>query len=403
MSRFNDFRFKDELFSSCAMALILLLFPLHAHAGLVIDKQNQDLTAVPQNIDKGVRTLRLGGNSIEEIDHTSFPLFTLLCCLNMNGNPLMYIRENTFKYNGQLQFFGCGQCNIKSLPTNYGPCTSIFTTLTARNGIDPSAVSTIFRYPYFRAFTSLRSIGLAHLPLKNMANLELPPSTKKITVVSAELTTFPNLTSSSFPKLIFLNITENPINIIPDDIWQNVTDSLQILDISQTGLSAMVDLTLRPNLQEIHMSNNHLETIPDLLNMISLTTLKIAGNSRMSCDRRLCWRRLWDRVREPLASYDDVTCVQPSELTGYKLSVVNPEIMDCAKGINFQYMKELCPQIPPNLYHKSHLNQQKNVGHWTVVRSSPPVGAARTTSSFSTYDLALMDWANATAKQDRHI
>ena len=256
----------------------------------------------------------------------------------MNRNPLKYIKENTFQNNGLLYFFTCAACNIKSLPTNYGPCTSSFKTFTVINGIDPSAVSTIFRYPYFRAFASLRLIALARLPLRNMANLELPPSTEKIRVVSADLTAFPNLTSSNFPKLTYLNITANLINIIPDDVWQNVTDSLQILDVSQTGLSVMVDLTLRPNLQEIHMSNNHLETIPDLLNMTSLTTLKIADNSRMSCDRRMCWRRLWDRIREPLASSDDVTCVQPPELTGYKLSLVNPELMDCAKGINFQYM-----------------------------------------------------------------
>ena len=210
MSYFNDFRFNDELFSSCAMALILLSFLLHSHAGVVIDKQNQDLTAVPQNIDKGVQTLKFDKNSIEEIDNTSFPLFTFLCCLSMNRNPLMYIRENTFKNNGRLTFFGCGACNIKSLPTNYGPRTSSFTTLSARNGIDPSAVSTMFRYPYFRAFTSLRAIGLAHLPLKNVANLELPPSSTTIIVVSAELTAFPNLTSSNFPNLFSWTLRKTP-------------------------------------------------------------------------------------------------------------------------------------------------------------------------------------------------
>ena len=185
-------------------------------------------------------------------------------------------------------------------------------------------MSAIFRYPYFRAFASLRAIGLARLPLKNMANLELPPSTESIRIVFADLTAFPNLTSSNFPKFIYHNITANPINIIPDDVWQHVTDSLQTLDASQTELSVMVDLTLRPNLQEIYISNNNLETIPDLLNMTFLTTLKIAGNTRMSCDQRMGWRRLWNRVREHLASSDDVTWVQPSELTGYKLSVVNP-------------------------------------------------------------------------------
>ena len=327
-----------------AMSLIISLFLPHLHAGLNIDRSNLDLRTVPQNVDSRLTTLKLDINFIEEINNTSFPQLTFLCCLHMNRNPLKYIKENTFQNNPRLNYFACSQCNIKTLPTNFGPCTSSFKTFTLMNGIDPSAVDAIFRYPYFRAFASLRVIALSRLPLKNMANLKLSPSTQKIRVVSVDVAVFPNLTSSNFPKLTYLNIRGNPINIIPDDVWQHVTDSLQTLDASQTELSVMVDLTLRPNLQEIYISNNHLETIPDLLNMTSLTTLKIDGNSRMSCDHRMCWRRLWDRIREPLASYDDVTCIQPPELAGYKLSVVNPELMNCAKGTIFRIVLELYHQ-----------------------------------------------------------
>ena len=323
------------------MALVILLFMLHLHDGFIIDRSNLNLTTVPQNVDSRLATLKLDMNFIEEINNASFPQFTLLCCLRMNRNPLKFIKENTFQNNPRLHFFVCSHCDIKTLPTNFGPCTSSFKTFTLMNGIDPSAVDAIFRYPYFRAFASLRVIQLSRLPLKNMANLKLSPSTEKIRVVSADVAVFPNLSSPNFPKLTYLNIQGNPINIIPDDVWLHVTDSLQTLDASQTGLSVMVDLTLRPNLQEIYISNNHLETIPDLLNMTSLTTLKIDGNSRMSCDHRMCWRRLWDRIREPLASYDDVTCIQPPELAGYKLSVVNPELMNCAKGTIFHIVFEL--------------------------------------------------------------
>ena len=326
------------------MALVILLTVLHLHDGFIIDRSNLNLTTVPQNVDSRLATLKLDINFIEEINNTSFPQFTKLCCLHMKRNPLKYIKENTFQNNPRLHFFACSHCDIKTLPTSFGPCTSSFKTFTLMNGINPNAVDAIFRYPYFRAFASLRVIELSRLPLKNMANLKLSPSTEHIRVVSADVAVFPNLTSSNFPKLTYMNIQGNPINIIPDDVWQHVTDNLQTLDVSQTGLSVMVDLTLRPNLQEIYISNNHLETIPDLLNMTSLTTLNIGGNSRMSCDHRMCWRRLWDRIREPLASYDDVTCIQPSKIAGYKLSVVNPELMDCAKGIIFYIVFELDQQ-----------------------------------------------------------
>ena len=141
----------------------------------------------------------------------------------MNRNHLKYIKENTFQNNALLIYFACAACNIKSMPTNYGPCTSSFKTFSVINGIDRCAVSAIFRCPYFRAFASLRAVGLARLPLKNMANLELPPSTESIRIVFADLTAFPNLTSSDFPKITYLNITTNPINIIPDGVWQHMT------------------------------------------------------------------------------------------------------------------------------------------------------------------------------------
>ena len=48
----------------------------------------------------------------------------------------------------------------------------------------------------------------------------------------------------------------------------------------------------------------------------------------------MCWRRLWNRMRAPLASSHDVTCVQPPELMGYKLSKVNPKLMGCMGGMH---------------------------------------------------------------------
>ena len=321
-----------------SVALIISFVLYQSRAFLLIDKSDINLTAVPQNGDKKVTHFILGRNLIVQIDNTSFPLYTKLRFLEMDKNPLKYIRENSFQNNPLLHFFSCKFCKIEYLPANFGPCTPSFRSFPMLGGISRRVTDSIFSYPYFRAFTSLQLITLRNLPLNSMAKLELPPSLEKVVVAAANLTTFPNLTSSNFPHLTYLGMEMNPINVIPENVWERLSDKLEVLTMFNTGLSVMVDLTLKPNLQEIDISDNHLETVPDLLNMTSLSILKIAGNSRMACDRRMCWRRIWDRIRAPLASSDDVTCVQPPVLAGYKLSVVNPKMMECEKGMIFVFV-----------------------------------------------------------------
>ena len=89
--------------------------------------------------------------------------------------------------------------------------------------------------------------------------------------------------------------------------------SLITLNLLEGALSSIGDLTVLPNFRYIYLKGNSLETITDLLNGVpNLLNLYIRRNSRMSCDRRMCLWRLWERVRTPV-NFDDVTCQQPSD------------------------------------------------------------------------------------------
>ena len=70
------------------------------------------------------------------------------------------------------------------------------------------------------------------------------------------------------------------------------------------------------------IDGNDLETVPDLLGLKKLDALLSADNSRIKCDQRLCWRRLWERMRAPLVEEDDVICVEPLLLAEKKDTVV---------------------------------------------------------------------------------
>ena len=313
-----------------ALVVSCSLWQLHAYH--MVDKSRLALTSVPQNVDVNVQHFKLIGNYIKEIDSTSFPLYIHLKFLDLSDNPLTHIRDDTFR-NSPLRLFYCKYCSIKSLPLEFGLDVTAMRDFTLYDGIDSSVANTIFKYPYFEAFTSLRYIGLSNLPLKDsIANLKLPASLEVWHVVSAEISSFPNLTSSVFPKLKHIIMHRNGINVVEETIWARVSDTLQSFVAYSNQFAMVANLALKPNLQRIDISDNQLETIPDLLDMIYLTELKIGGNSHMACDRRMCWRRLWDRVRAPLVESDDVICVQPPELAGLKLSTVNPKLMECDKG-----------------------------------------------------------------------
>ena len=324
-----------QSFVEITLVILISLGVCQIHARpIVVDESNQGRTTVPQDVYVNVHDFNLANNNIEEIDNSSFARYTYMLILNLDRNPLKIIGENTFAQNEGLWKFSCVECNIQRLPENFGSCVPKLLQMDLQQGINSGVATYIFKYPYFEAFTSLAFLGLAKLPLKNPKIIKLPSSLRRFVMPYCGLTAFPNLTHSLYPFLAQIKIQGNrEIKHIPDDVWGPITDNLKAFYGNDIGLSTAIDFTLKPNLKDIHIGYNHLETVPDLLDMPFLSNLIIAYNSRMACDRRMCWRRLWDRMRAPLAISDDVTCQQPSELSGYKLSKVNPKAMGCVEGM----------------------------------------------------------------------
>ena len=109
---------------------------------------------------------------------------------------------------------------------------------------------------YFKAFTPRTLLCKSNLPLNNVEYLELPPSLKHWIVCAAELTTFPNITSSHFPNMSVVNIMENQTRVIPRDAWQLLSSNLNTLEVQYNTISTMLKLSRKPNLREIDISNN---------------------------------------------------------------------------------------------------------------------------------------------------
>ena len=112
-----------------------------------------------------------------------------------------------------------------------------------------------------------------------------------------------------------------------------MSSTIQTLGLMKNNLVEIGDLTVLNNLGILYLRGNNLEMIPDILEgLLQLWVLKIGDNTRMSCDRRMCWRRLWDRMRPPIEYRDDVMCMAPPAARGHHLAKISPGFIQCARG-----------------------------------------------------------------------
>ena len=187
--------------------------------------------------------------------------------------------------------------------------------------------------PYFDGFTSLEKFHMTFSRLHDVDNINLPPSLKILRIGDNRILRFPNVSSRRFPILTELYLSNNDITNISDSDIAGMSSMITRLALSGNNLVELGDVTPITDLGILWLSNNQLQTIPDMLDGLpNLWGLNIGDNTRLTCDRRMCWRRLWKRVRSPLLYGDDVECKAPPAARGHRLSMINPGFMKCDQG-----------------------------------------------------------------------
>ena len=293
-----------------------------------VNKDKRGYTSVPQDIDISVTCLSLVDNEISIIDNTIFHLYNELHQVNLKYNPLVEVRPGVFDNNPQFKNFYCFACKIASFPSDFGPATLTPERLTVGLGLKDISV---WEQLKIKQFLKLRSIYITGIRTSDINGIYLPPTLDSLQIDLMQLTVFPNLTSARFPKLGYLRAgrnqfqeTLNPFLGLSKTVW--------MIDIQSAKLRFAGGIESLPRLGGFRIFDNELETVPDLLVLKWLKRHRIAGNSRMNCDYRMCWRQLWNRMRAPLLEEDDITCVEPPLLANKKLSLVNPKFMRCDNG-----------------------------------------------------------------------
>ena len=294
---------------------------------LIINRDHSNLLHIPPDLNASITTLSLEHNSITMIDGNSFWRCHSLRELSLSFNPLQEIKPGTFDNNTELEVFKCYSCTLYRFPVDFGPASNSLIELWFHWAIKNV---TAFKQMRLNRFT-----GLSHLTIRGLRDIEFdnitfPTSLANLGISEMKLTTFPNLSPDRFPKLRILNAGWNTFQETSNLL--SMTGTITFISISNSNLHFADGLELLPKLDYLNIMNNKLETLPDLLKLPRLRRMFINGNSRMNCDKRMCWRRLWDRVRGPLDSSDDVKCVDPPLLAGHQMLNVNPKFMQCNNG-----------------------------------------------------------------------
>ena len=308
--------------------VICLIGGAWAECILTVNKDNKGYTDVPQDIDIAVTCLSLAKNEIAVLDSSSFALYTQLYSLTLNRNPLIEIKSGTFDTTPHLEIFECKACQIDSFPPDFGPATTSLTTLVLKHGM---AVISILGQLQLHRFVNLTKLDITGHSIPDMNAIYLPPTITKLYFAEVSLTTFPNLSSTRLPHLLYINANENNFRDDPNP-FLGVSLTMYMMDLKNAGLKSAGGIETLTNLEAVQITGNDLETMPDLLGLTKLRKVRIAGNTQMTCDHRMCWRRLLNRVRAPLELEDVVLCVHPPEFSGKDLSLVNPKFMECGNG-----------------------------------------------------------------------
>ncbi|XP_071443356.1 chaoptin-like [Hetaerina americana] len=275
---------------------------------LSVDLSGNVLTAVPGDFIKGapiLRRLQLARNRLREFPTSVITHATSLRWLDLSGNPLERIREETASYQGssQLQELHITGTNLTALNANdlisfpallqlslsqnrisrvapgiFKPLRSLAVLDFGLNEIE------VLPGDRLRGLKSLRTLNLTHNRLKSLD--PFPEDLKSIQI---------------------LDLSFNQLTRIPQDTFRHLR-ALSALHLAGNWISSLASECFRPlrNLRTLDLSRNYLESIPvATLRPVEAQLHSLSAEENplhCSCDSQELWAWLHDHERVLAAS-----------------------------------------------------------------------------------------------------
>ena len=143
----------------------------------------------------------------------------------------------------------------------------------------------------FEILTSLKQLYLDHndLTYEGIKDSLAGPKVHFLDLTANKLDRFPNVTTSRFPNLVTLRLSQNPIRHIRQEETGNLS-LLHTLSIKQSGLTDIDHdaLACCPNLTSLDLDYNKLTQLPNMRNVPDLLYLHVSYNELESLPEDLC-------------------------------------------------------------------------------------------------------------------
>ena len=254
----------------------------HCHCDDVndlVDCSRANLTSVPKDIPKSVRTLHLEGNQIKKIYRTDFDSFQLLETLYLHDNPIEVYETYPFSLSRNLKQLSIYVSSNINHHIFYGLNNLEYLEIYGNKSVE--AIS--------------EDLHLINSPLEYFA------------IHGTSITNLKNLNFNSFPQLKEINLTGNALtslemkalgrtNLHLLDISRNEFTTLELSDLPRlTQLYATenellnVTLTNLPSLSEVHLSHNNISVSPNFafgnIEYLDMSHNKLTGFTVDSCQK----------------------------------------------------------------------------------------------------------------------
>ncbi|KAL3279153.1 hypothetical protein HHI36_016667 [Cryptolaemus montrouzieri] len=291
-----------------------------------VDASHIGLQQVPPSLTLSIRTLKLAGNKIKNINCGDLDSYPLLQMLDFTSNDISFIEEDALGRLDSLTMLFLSDNKIPEIPKSLPEKLEVLRI--EQNELD----------------------RIGNGDLQGLTKLEvLLLSDNKIRIIEAKA--FSQLTS-----LVTLDLSKNPVSVLQAGCLLGPI-SLQVLRLSGIELISpakdvsfplsapehliTLDLSNSPGmarqflsdtavlaaskqLQELDLSNTNLEEItPDLLHYLpQLRSLHLDGN-KLNCSH-LQWLASWMRKQDE-TEYRKIICANPPELWGVLLTDLQDE------------------------------------------------------------------------------
>ena len=284
---------------------LLVLLTTRTWGQIIVDRSENNLTAVPSNITISVEILLLTHNFIARISATDLSTFVNVTKVNLVSNKIRVLEDGCFDNNGKLAELRLDRNKIHHWPISLGPLESSLKVL----GLHSSIMRDIANF-------DLRSQSLMHDISLGGNNFDemgidiitlLPRYVYSLFLDDCAFSRLPNFTTY-IPGIKHIGMEKNNIRHISVDDFKDLTE-----------------------LKTLELERNKLQTIPDLYDMKSLKNLKLAGNP-LVCNHTFCWIIMWNHEKKSKLKIGKAACHSPDDLDGVKISNVDPVDIACYEG-----------------------------------------------------------------------